>query len=155
MISRLLFLNSPVHRIVQAGISWPTKPRPCLCGSSSCQPPEPPSCSMKKCLNPDTTVRYSSKIRGWTATCTVSDPHKSIWANGRWLGEGCGRGLSKARDWRGLAGIGGWVDKVSKMKFQGTEASTMTSSYGHHMCFFLGLRYLASRLPLVILNYIA
>lgn len=101
-ISHLPFLSCPFRR-VQAGMSWPTKPRPCLCGSSTCQPPKPPSCSMKSCSNPETIVRYSSKIRGWTATCSVSDPHKSIWANGRWLGDGCGRGLSKARNWQGLA----------------------------------------------------
>ena len=90
-----------------AGIVWPEKPKPCLCGSASCQPADPINCSMKVCLNPGCeSVYYSKKINCWVAKCILSEAHKSVYLAGAWRGEGCGRGLVQAgaANWKASSG---------------------------------------------------
>ena len=68
----------------------------CVCGSSTCPPPQTTDCSDPACGSaPNGNPRYS-RTGVWIADCSTSDAHKTIYFAGSWVGKGCRRGLVKA-----------------------------------------------------------
>lgn len=106
-----------------------TAPLPflCLCGKESCEPPTPQTCTSNACVAGIDKLTFSKRSNIWVAHCEHSKAHKSVFVHSNWCGNGCQRGIAKARSWW----LAIWIPFFSI--FQGWQCWNFSSGrYGAH-----------------------